>query len=213
MSWRGWGPALVGLLVAGCMPQDRGDKLPPRIDPKKPSWWPDPPPRYGLAWPPPRPENWDGEWPPPRDEGEPLKPWIDLYGEAPDPAKDDRFKEPGRTGNVSFANNFGEIFEDAKKPPGCGLHSIRLFAGENVQSCDPPPEATWRKLCGQTLDETAASERCRVVCQLNPKQCQRDHLFTPPLDTGWSCVEPSATNADGAYANCATHWLCDCWEE
>jgi hypothetical protein len=216
------GRALAAALVVGltlhllkCVPQDGGVDR-PVVDPRKPSWWPEPPPKDGMPWPPPRPENWEGEWPPLHEVGENPQVWVDLYGEAPNPANDPRFGGRGHAGDRSFANDFSdEVPETDQEPPGCGLKRMRLFAGQFVDSCDPYPVAVSRGLCAQVLNAQAAAARCREICQRNTKEkCTRDRLFTPPLLVEWSCVEgceePGAACPQD-YANCAAHYLCDCF--
>jgi hypothetical protein len=200
-----------------CGPQDgEGPKPPPAADPRKPNWWPDPPPSGGFPWPPPRPDNYEGdEWPPLREVGENPQVWVDLYGERPDPTQDPRFAEPGHTARNGFYRNFKEINETDQKPPGCGLHLIRLFKGQFVETCDPFPQAVARQICPAVLDPDAADERCRVVCQNNPQKCRNDRVFTPPLEVSWNCVR-GCTEAPPTpcpdYVNCAAYYLCDCFE-
>lgn len=209
---------VVGLVLATvqCAPQEGARNKPPPADPRKPNWWPQPPPEGGYPWPPPRPDGYDGElWPPLREVGDDPQLWVDFYGEAPDATQDERFKAPGHAGRTTFYKNFREINETDNRAPGCGMHVIRMFAGKFIETCDPYPEAVWRQICATVLDQKAAAERCRVVCQNNPEECRRDRLFVPPLNVNWSCVE-GCTEPDAIcpedYANCTAHYLCDCWE-
>jgi hypothetical protein len=199
-----------------CKPEEGPQNRPPVVDPRKPGWWPDPAPRNGLRWPPPRPDNYDGEvWPPLRETGEDPQFWVDLYGETPNPETDPDFTQSGRKAKNGFGHNFHEINHMDERPPGCGLHMIRLFAGQFVDSCNPFPEVVSRQLCATVLNPKAAQERCRVVCQSNPEKCRRDRVFTPALEVQWTCVQgctlPDAACPDD-YANCIADYLCDCWE-
>lgn len=203
---------LLLLLAASC---DGTAPIPAQqADSEKPSWWPDPPKRDGLAWPPPRPDDLDPElpWPPILEIGEDLGFWIDLYGEDVDPQDDPRLNERNQVGSGPFTRNFRQIFDgDDRTVPECGWFMLQILDTRGVQTCDPFPAAAARQACMRPFNAAIARARCQVLCQKND-ECRQGEIFTPPIHGGWSCV-PGTETPPGDLVNCDAYYVCSCSED